>query len=74
MNSWIFYMTDSLGSMSAVVGIGTDIAEAEAAAHVKWDALASGRPDYAERSPIAGVIYSTISTKLNSDDMPGLIL
>lgn len=73
MDSYIFYLTDSLSTMTAVVGSGESIAEAEGDALAKWDTAVSGRDDYADRTPIIEVIYSTISTE-DSDSMPGLIL
>lgn len=74
MNSWIFYLTDSLNTMTAVAGEGELIADAEVDALAKWDTAISGREDYAERAHIVGVIYSAIATEPSGDDMPGLIL
>jgi hypothetical protein len=74
MNSWIFYFTDSLGHMTAVVGSGESISEAEDDAKTKWDTAVSGRDDYAERSPIVEIVYSMISTEEGGDEMPGLLL
>lgn len=74
MNSWIFYITDNLRTMTAVVGDGNTQSEAEADAKTKWDAAVSGRGDYPQRVPIREVIYSTISTKVDGNDMAGLIL
>ena len=74
MESWIFYLNDSLGAMTAVVGAGATMSEAEEDAKTKWDTWASGRPDYTERAPIVSVIYSTISTELLDDNLVGLIL
>ena len=74
MNDWIFYFTDSLSTMTAVVGSGESQSEAEADARTKWDTAFSGRDDYASRSPIIEVIDSTISTEVDGDGMPGLVL
>ena len=74
MNSWIFYITDSLGSMTAVVGSGGNQTEAEDGARVKWAALYDSREDFGHRAPIVEVIYSTISTEADSNEMVGLIL
>jgi len=73
MNSWIFYLNDSMRTMTAVIGVGTNRAEGEADALGKWDTFASGRSDYTERSPIAEVIYSELCTELGANNMPGLI-
>jgi hypothetical protein len=73
MHSWIFYITDGLSTMTAVVGAGESRSEAEVAALVKFDSSISGRDDYAARAVIQEVIYSTLGTELDSD-MPGLIL
>lgn len=73
MHSWIFYITDGLGTMTAVVGSGETISEAEVDALTKLDTAISGRDDYSERSQVEEVIYSTISTE-QDNDMPGLIL
>lgn len=74
MNSWIFYLTDSKHTMSAVVGTSDNIATAEEDALAKWDTAVSGLDDYAERTPIINVLYSTLSTELDDKDIPGLIL
>jgi len=74
MNTWLFYLTDNMHTMTAVTGTGTNQTEAETDARAKWAALVSGRPDNAERNPIISVIYSEISTELRPSDMPGLIL
>lgn len=73
MNSWIFYFTDSMSSMVAVVGSGETREEGEAAALSKWDTAASLLDDYAERSPIMEIVYSGLSTELDGD-LPGLLL
>lgn len=74
MNSCIFYFTDSLRTMTAVVGSGTNPSECEADARAKWAALVAGRPDNGERSPIVEVLNAGLSTELGRDAMPGLIL
>ena len=74
MSSWIFYITDGLNTMTAVVGAGDSYSEAEFDALAKFDTSITGRDDYAERSPVKEVIYSTISTAVSGGDMPGLIL
>lgn len=88
MNSWIFYLTDGLGSTTAVVGTGADLSAAETEALAKWDAEISSRGDYAQRAPIVGtnhsmlgiledvpplsVLYTIMGTDPD-DTMPGLI-
>lgn len=74
MNTWIFYFTDSLRTMTAVAGVGVNRTEGEADARAKWEALVSGRPDYATRTPIIECIYSGLTTELDGDAMPGLLL
>lgn len=74
MNSWIFYFTDSLNTVTAVVGAGTSMEEAKTTALAKWDTFASGRPDYTDRAPVVDVIDAELTTLSDSDDMPGLIL
>ena len=74
MDSWIFYITDSLSTMTAVVGTGESRSEAEVDARTKWDGAVDGRDDYESRIPITEVIYSTISTEAGGDGMVGLIL
>ena len=74
MNTWIFYFTDSLRTMTAVAGTGTNRTEGETDARAKWAALMAGRPDGGERSPIVECIDSGLTTELRGDSMPGLIL
>lgn len=74
MDNYIFYITDSMGSMVAVVGSGDSQDEAEVDARVKWDGVVDSRDDYQSRIPITEIIYSTIDTGLDGDEMPGLIL
>lgn len=74
MHSWLFYLTDSLGTMIAVVGDGDTRTDAEAAALANWESLTSSREDYGARSPIVEVIYAEISTETGSDDLPKLLL
>jgi len=74
MNTWIFYFIDSLNTMTAVAGTGTNRAEGEVDARAKWAALVAGRSDNTERSPIVDCIDSGLTTTLSADNMPGLIL
>jgi len=74
MNTWIFYLTDSLGTMSAVAGTGTDMGVAESNARTKWDHETNELDDYDQRTPIVSVVYSTITTELDDNLVPGLIL
>jgi hypothetical protein len=73
MHSWIFYITDGLSTMTAVVGAGESRSDAEADALAKLDTSISNRDDYAARAVIQEVVYSTIGTEMDGD-MPGLIL
>ena len=74
MNTWIFYLTDSLGTMRAVAGTGTDMGVAESNALTKWDSATNELDDYDQRTPIVSVVYSTITTELDDNLVPGLIL
>lgn len=74
MVSCIFYLTDSLRTMTAVLGTGETKSAAEADALVLWDTTFSGRTDYAERTPIIEIIDSGLSTELGNNSMPGLVL
>jgi len=67
MNSYIFYLTDSLGSTTAVVGTGADHGAAESGALAKWDATIGARVDYADRTPI---VASTFSMLGSIEDVP----
>ncbi len=65
--TFIFYITDSLDSVTAVVGTGADHSAAEAEAIAKWDAAISGRSDYAQRAPVVATNYSMLGS---IDDVP----
>jgi hypothetical protein len=67
--NYIFYLTDSLGSTTAVVGTGADYDTAEADALAKWDAAMSSRGDYGERAPIVGTTFSLLGS---IEDVPSL--
>ena len=67
--TYIFYLTDSLDSATAVVGVGADKNAAEADALAKWGAAISSRVDYGERAPIVATTFSLLSA---SEDVPTL--
>lgn len=72
MNTWIFYLTDSLRTTIAVAGTGTTRAAGEADARTKWAAFVAGRPE--QRAPIIECIDSGINTEMDAYNMPGLLL
>jgi hypothetical protein len=67
--NYIFYLTDSLGSATAVVGTGASYAAAESDAMSKWNAAISQRDDFGSRTPIVETNYSMLGS---IEDVPSL--